>query len=436
MGLSRTPGDTNWVAGKDVSPELIQAMGKAGERGDLIAYAERQLKIQFDEEQRAVLQKMDHACGVTSTFAGAGKTMVLLGQVLMIIRDQPGDSDRLPPLVVVTTASKSMADQVHRDLDKAHPGEGHVARVGFHKSKNMDMLHDFLDKAVTEASPALEAILASLDRCIYLLEQVLRPLGGARAECMVLLRHLHARRHEFMHKCYYPETARSTRLAIDKIRVLVCTYTMLGKLQAALSRWSKRLKDRRYLGLLCDEYQGQPIEKLASLLVYDFFWCYGDPHQLPSKTEPGSRNKEGIAPSDDDQCVPQKPLQWHRAGEWFNGNRTAQKLPLTSTYRFSDVVVGFLQTLQPDIFGTMRCSPRIDHTTLLIPMLFRNVPELLLRLDGTMIAAPWGMILGIRLPSGGGHLFTMGRWAAARLGEVGISSPLEGGQSLAMERVR
>ena len=77
----------------------------------------------------------------------------------------------------------------------------------------------------------------------------------ARADCMVLLRHWHALRHEFLHHCYYAETTQATRLAMDRIRVLVCTYA-----------------GSRILGLLCDGYQGQSIENLASLLAYAFVW--------------------------------------------------------------------------------------------------------------------------------------------------------------------
>ena len=132
--------------------------------------------------------------------------------------------------------------------------------------------------------------------------------------------------------------------------------------------------------------------------------------------------------------MPQTPLQWHTGATWFRHHPTAMQIPLCSTYRFSDVVVQFFQALQPDVFGAMQCSDSVSHRTLVIPMLFSDVPELFLKLDGTMIAGAWGTILGISLPSGGGHRLDLGRWASARHGEVSANSVWRGGRQFGMGR--
>ncbi len=91
-----------------------------------------------------------------------------------------------------------------------------------------------------------------------------------------------ALRHEYFDDNVYGVMLEAVGQALLKPQVVLCTVSLLQKLQGNLSAWSRKIKAVRKMVLLVDEYHQLGFESLlAALAAFDAVVLSGDEEQAP-----------------------------------------------------------------------------------------------------------------------------------------------------------
>ena len=294
-------------------------LGASRERQQLMDNAEAAFNIQFTAEQKELLLSVTKHITVWNLFAGAGKTLMLMGLAHMCV--QHCDN----ALVWLVAPSNRMVTELYAAVRSYFPDESVLQlQVQSQGSELVDAGMVWLERMVAHAAREALAVVSAVDNVICLLRADavdsvrLDAKVFPEGDCRCLLLGLFADRHELLEQSYYAPLAGVQLDSLAKIKLVVATTATLRKLAAHVSVWSQWLPSPRPLLLLRDEVALESFEAVAAELApFQLVVACGQEGQSPlqNKGLRDSRMPElGWASSR--EKLSSSAFQWHGAVAW------------------------------------------------------------------------------------------------------------------------
>lgn len=212
----------------------------------------------FSSAQQHTLQEISGAVTVISTFAGGGKTTLLLAVAWYVSHHSKEMPNR--PLMWCLAPNQKVCRQLRDRLQSLGLA---VAGIGFDKDEEIDLHEAFLEGVAQtkflEWNDFYEPLDKELDRLATLWQQSQSSLQLLELACKLL-----AVRHTHLQQWLYKKIAESQKLAQKNLDVVVCTTSMYTKL-AGGKAW-KEMAERPNI-ILMDEYMSEPAERMALTML-------------------------------------------------------------------------------------------------------------------------------------------------------------------------
>ena len=215
----------------------------------------------FSSAQQHTLQEIRGAVTVISTFAGGGKTTLLLAMAWHVSRH----TKELPirPLIWCLAPNHKVCRQLRDRLQSLGLA---VAGIGFDKDEEIDLHEAFLEgiaqAKLQEWNDFYIPLDKELDRLANLWQQTTQ--DARKRQLLQTVCQLLAVRHMHLQRWLYTEIAQSQELAQKNLDVMVCTTSMYTKL-AGDKAW-KEIAQRPNI-ILMDEYMSEPAERMAMTML-------------------------------------------------------------------------------------------------------------------------------------------------------------------------
>lgn len=324
--------------------------------------AEMLINIKFSEQQKHILRQIGGAVTVVETFAGGSKTTILFALMVWLLLFYEDI------LVIVTSANRSAVSALICSLrHKLEAANCHraVLMLGYDRERGYDPfeqhlqeLHDNILNGYIDFYNSIDADLSSLSFALSDMQLELDKRDAIYRLAGTLL----ALRFEHLDRVIYPNFWDSHAKAWDSVGCIGASCTVLTKLNAEGSPWSKYFSSKKKLVLLHDEYQNQSPETQAVLLQdISSGILIGDPFQAPKnelnfqhQTAPDAEAVVGNQTDVLHSCNVAS-LRSQSNVKWARDNPCVQRIVAPETFRTCEPGL----TVLKEIFGTVidSCVP-------------------------------------------------------------------------------
>ena len=325
--------------------------------------------------------------------AGAGKSMMLRCVCACLLRKNSTN------LVFFTASSYRVLEDIKAALESfVRTDELMYLNVYAGEDGIVDEGDEILARIVCDEMRREELMLKAIDNGLSILHELMSvdSWSTLSSQCGQRARKLYtallAHRHEFLDQHFYVTASRARKLAMKRIRVVVCTTSRLQKLMGRQSSWWSFFDDdTRSRVILADESEGTSTEGFAALCpLCDFLLAAGDSLQSPDYfKQKGTRCEKSFfntlqsqlqhgTPSTS-QSTHCSPLGWTLSFGWAQeaGKRCGGHVCTVTCFeqhRYGKASVELVRAVFPKSLGKLSCAIETPDT-LVVPCVFENLYE-------------------------------------------------------------
>ena len=367
--------------------------GDRSHREAVISSLSDEFSYKFSSFQKRCILDIQKRVTFWEFAAGAGKSMMLRCVCACLLRQNSTN------LVFFTASSYRVLEDIKAAL-QSFVRSDELMYLNVHAVEDgiVDEGDEILTRIVCDEMRREELMLKAIDNGLSILHDLMSvdSWSSLSSECGQRARKLYtsllAHRHEFLDQHFYVTASRARKLAMKRIRVVVCTTSRLQKLMGRQSSWWSFFDDdTRSRVILADESEGTSTEGFGALCTScDFLLAAGDSLQSPDHFKQKetrcekrffdtlqSQLQDGILSSA--QSTPCSPLNWASSFGWAlecekRCGGHVRTVTCFEQHRYGKASVELVRAVFPKSLGELSCAIETPDT-LVVPCVFENLYE-------------------------------------------------------------